>query len=260
VGTQYGTFFIDAQMGRVFQFGGGQGGLNEISNAGMTHWFNNNSKLMLRDQFYWLTNNLGTPVELPNRDTADKSVVGFQSVYDPLTDRIILHKKDYRIADENNFYGVEVGVGQIDKGLYYRFADNDYIQFSYWDANALTYIDIDFNNQEYFENLSWTISYALDYNCWVSYHSYMPNFMYSDRSTYYTFINNNDASNRYVWKHNAQGQYQSFYGESYPHIIEMIENAKAVQEKVFYGIQYLSNCYDVCLFFKVAAAAILNVG
>jgi len=36
VSSQYGTFFIDAEVGRVFLFKG-QGGINEISNAGMEH-------------------------------------------------------------------------------------------------------------------------------------------------------------------------------------------------------------------------------
>lgn len=121
--------------------------------------------MKFRDEFYRLTG-----LEFPNRDTADNTVVGFQSVYDPAMDRVILHKKDYSILQRYSTVEVEPDVFEdipydlleglqgtapaVDGGLYYVMTDTDYITFSYYDEEEDEYVPIDFNNKDYFVNQS----------------------------------------------------------------------------------------------------------
>ncbi len=71
-------------------------------------------------------------------------------------------------------------------------------------------------------NNSWTMSYALEQSDrpsgWVSWHSYLPNFYINVPEKFYSWIYGNDN----LWKHNRKGNYQTYYGVLYPHIIEYI--------------------------------------
>ena len=55
-------------------------------------------------------------------------------------------------------------------------------------------------------NNSWTKSYDIDNNRWISYHSYMPNFYLYDNKSFYSYVNNKAG----LWKHNKEGLFQTF--------------------------------------------------
>jgi|GEM_PF-3332728 len=78
-------------------------------------------------------------------------------------------------------------------------------------------------------NNSWTMSFSLKGNHWVSFHSYMPNFYYSLPEKFYSWNNGNDN----FWKHNKLGEYQNFYGERKPYIVEYVAMSEPLQTKIW---------------------------
>ena len=84
------------------------------------------------------------------------------------------------------------------------------------------------------ENRGWTLSFSLESYTWISWHSYIPNFyihtpecFYSWEKDVYKEINKNP-----IWKHsNLKGEYQTFYGKQYPHIIEYVSNSEKNKTK-----------------------------
>lgn len=48
---------------------------------------------------------------------------------------------------------------------------------------------IDLSNKEYFCNKSWTLSFNLNTNTWISFHSYIPNFYIAENNFFYSGIN-----------------------------------------------------------------------
>lgn len=67
-------------------------------------------------------------------------------------------------------------------------------------------------------NNSWTMSYSLKQNSWVSWHSYLPNFYINVPEKFYSWIYGNNN----IWKHNKEGHYQTFYDKLNPFILEYV--------------------------------------
>lgn len=244
IGTQYGTFFVDSEAGRVFLFGKG---LNEISQAGMEQWFFDYLPLEFDKQFYNLTGQT-----YPVKGTSADNSVGFQAVFDPRMNRIILHKKDYLFRDaKDNGDPITInsviydsildlplltsGVDPADNEIHIVMDEYNYVTFYNWDGNV--YNTINLNNGEWVANKGWTLSYTLDENFWVSFHSYQPNFMYNDGKHFYSFINNILATETITWKHN--GEFQTYYGTKYDHILDMIIDGSPNTEQVYYNCQFV---------------------
>lgn len=81
---------------------------------------------------------------------------------------------------------------------------------------------------------SWTMSYSLKTQSWVSWHSYLPDFYIFDADRFYSWKNGND----YIWKHNVEGNYQTFYGVLYPHIVETVAVNNPLITKVWDYIRF----------------------
>lgn len=80
---------------------------------------------------------------------------------------------------------------------------------------------------------SWTISFSLLSNKWVSFHSYKPNIYLQSPNKFYSWKNINRKEENKIWEHNIKGSYQTFYGELKPHIIEYISVNSPVVTKVW---------------------------
>ena len=236
--TEHGTFFIDSSFGKVFLF---NNSLEEISQNGMSNWFEQNLPLKFTKIFYKLTQTNFTNLEFTGFNS-----IGFKSTYDPRYKRFVLSKKDF--IPTNRFLSMFKGI--IDLTLEIPIPDRNSI---YYDTDSKRffiqninqkYEYIDFIDKNYFENCSWTISYNTYLKCWDSFHSYLPNYLFNDNSTFYTFNRNyidviNNISVNYTWKHNSE-LYQTFYNTKFPLIIDYIVNSENLQERVFESIQYIS--------------------
>ncbi len=92
-------------------------------------------------------------------------------------------------------------------------------------------------------NKSWTKSFSLLSESWISYHSYLPD----------VYINtpNRLLSWKYeygnvVWEHNIEGKYQTFYNTYKPFILELISNSSPVTTKSFetFSVNLLTEKYN----------------
>jgi hypothetical protein len=243
ISTQYGTFFVDREGGQVFLL---KGGLNEISKRGMEQWFKDNLRLNLADQFYQLTGGS----EYPIKDTSSDNSIGYQATYDSRMNRIVLHKKDYSIRETNdngdpiNFGGYgPLPVNPDVNTLYIRdsIINTGNVDWVY-SPNGLQYVLVDLNDKDWFVNESWTISYSLDGNFWIGFHSYQPNFMYNDNLNIYSFINDGNTPDTIIWKH-TERNFQTFYGTKYDHIIDITLDGTPQSEEVYYNVQFVSTAY-----------------
>lgn len=213
--TEFGTYFIDDLKGKVFQF---QDSILEVT-QGNESWFRENIPF----------NILKSYPRFPLLDnTASNIGIGFITTYDPRYKRLIIAKKDYQFIErEGVFYDVQE-------------YEPDRFRWLIVDQNIadpklrIFTIDNPFERPDYFENKSWTISYDLEEKQWISYHSYLPSFMYNTQSKWYSNLYNSK-----LWEHN-KGNFQTYYGTKYKHIFEYVVNVSPLTTKILNDIQYIS--------------------
>lgn len=80
-------------------------------------------------------------------------------------------------------------------------------------------------------NKSWTLSYSLDTQSWVSFHSYLPDFYLEFPNKFYSYTLNTNKN--CFWEHNITGKYQTYYGTPQKHIIEYVSVSNPVITKIW---------------------------
>lgn len=97
---------------------------------------------------------------------------------------------------------------------------------------------IDFTDETKFENKSWTVSFIAD-NL-VGWHSYLPDYMFNTNKE--LFLSKDNA----IWTHN-EGNFQTFFGVEYPHILEWVNNEDPINSRVFNSLEFRQSCekYDL---------------
>lgn len=99
------------------------------------------------------------------------------------------------------------------------------------EEEIFTYVEGDsrlLTPEDYTDN-SWTISFSLKDNTWISWHSYLPNFYINTPEKFYSWKH---GSNK-VWKHNKLGHFQTYYGEYKPHIIEYTSSSNPITTRIW---------------------------
>ncbi len=203
--TEFGTIYVDDLTGKIFILGQG---LKEISTIGLRNFFEENLKLQLNEQWQRLFSNEYPNVNQPSLING----IGYFTTYDPRHKRIIITKKDYKIIEEKSF--------------------NPNQSYNLTDSSR-------------FENLSWTLSYSLLNEAWLSFHSYLPNFYFNDANTFYSSLNSfnnklDDLDNKLsmLWKH-GEGNYQTYYNNKQDFIIEYVDKNPVTES--LNNIYWISN-------------------
>lgn len=98
------------------------------------------------------------------------------------------------------------------------------------------YIQTTYIEGEVVENFSkadnsWTMSYSLKGNNWVSWHSYLPRFYYYISEKFYSW--KDKLLNNSFWRHNRKGHYQNFYGERKPFVVEYTGMSEPLKTKIW---------------------------
>lgn len=218
VSNEYGLFYVDDITGKVIHIASG---VNEISAQGMSAFFEENLPLQLKDQL----NGLG--ISYPyTESTSSPYSIGVSLGWDPRFKRLLLHKRDYRLI-EDKFLGI-LDSQTNDQVLYYnqdKIAwDEETKQFvKYEGANQ---VPVKLTNQNFFEDKSFTMSYLVPAKSWVSFHSYLPQWIFNDSNTFYTCIDND------IYKHNVRN-YQRYYGNKKDFILDLIDVPTRAQSRVF---------------------------
>jgi hypothetical protein len=113
----------------------------------------------------------------PNADTDNHfNACGLHGVYDSKYDRIIISKLDYIPQPEY------VNVIQYDETTGEYYIDKAYGDLSLRKVVSLT-------DRQYFCNKSWTLSYSVNIQSWVSFHSYIPNWYIAENNFFYSGLN-----------------------------------------------------------------------
>jgi hypothetical protein len=153
-------------------------------------------------------------IEFPYKDNpANPYGLGWLSCYDRAKKRYIISKKDYSILfecagirDNDRSYTIGEVYWNDELNVFQIVIANGFIQ----DAEFRT---LEFSETEYFQNRSFTLSYDIDKQGWVSFHSYLPNFMFNTYDRWFSYVSGS------VYEHNL-GDYQNYYGEKHPFIID----------------------------------------
>lgn len=172
--TENGHISVDCERGQVFLFRGNQ--LTDISANGMSKFFTQA-----------LPFQIGKAFPTVNIDNHFKDI-GLTGVYDAYYSRFIITKKDYL---------------PIVSGIEYNG--------SFFTYNGTR---IELSNSDYFCNISFTISYSLTTQSWISFHSYVPNYYISHPSYFESGLNQG------IWRHDDSITFNNFYGKIEDYILE----------------------------------------
>lgn len=131
------------------------------------------------------------------------------------------------------------GSGDIITPAQFQEDMNDFLEGSQNKGVVKTEIKVPVVQVEYVEgsavteftkaNNSWTMSYSLKGNHWVSWHSYMPNFYYYIPEKFYSWQHGNNN----FWKHNKIGHYQTYYNNRHPYIVEYVSLSEPIKTKIW---------------------------
>ena len=188
-----GIAFVNDEGSNIYIISEGKG-LNEISRIGMKNWFEDNLPFRLDEEDYPYRNSL-----------SHEYGVGLISTYDAYNKRYVLTKKDYKPLEGISFNGTD------------------------W-VNGDT--KVSFSDSSSFVNYSWTISFSLLSNTWISWHSYMSDFYFPSLNS---FLSSNGNK---LWKHNTPNSYQNYYGVDKPHIIEVVFLTNPLQTTIWDAVKF----------------------
>jgi hypothetical protein len=227
--TEYGVTFVSGK--KVFSLG--TDGLNEISAIGLRQFFVDNDLKFPKEVFTL------TGVNFPEtHNTASGFTVGYISSYDPNKHRLILHKKDYKIlpAFTEIYVGLRDDEGTFEVGdIVYDVDTQIFQRVNTKNGSNYTYSAISLEDTDYFSNESYTLSFDMNNKHWISFHSYLPNFMYNTEDYFYSSIITSDA----IHEHSSP-VYQRFYGSNKDHIIEFTVTDTPINASVAKSIGYIS--------------------
>lgn len=166
VGTQHrlllkipqGQVTIDAKRGQVFIIQGTQAVDLSGFGSGMHRFFTEHLPFHMYKNF--------PTVDIDNHFKG----IGLHGVYDSVYDRVIITKLDYAPKSKDILYDEE------NKKFFINKTVGNYTFVEY----------IELQDEEYFCNVSWTVSYNMNTKSWISFHSYLPNWYIAENSYFYS--------------------------------------------------------------------------
>ena len=157
-----GQVTVDSKRGQVFLVQGTQ--VNDMSafGSGMNRFFVEHLPFMIDNNF--------PDVNIDNHFKG----IGLHGVYDSVYDRVIITKLDYAPKSNNILYD------PVEQSFYINNVVNGFTIRQ----------DISLSDEQYFCNVSWTLSFNMNTKSWISFHSYLPNFYIAENNFFYSGQNN----------------------------------------------------------------------
>jgi len=223
--TEFGTFWVDANAGKVFLLAGK--GPKDVTLKGMRNWFAEN-----------LPFNVLEALPDCNVDShTSKNGVGLQAYLDPRHNRIILHKRDYKlIGDAATIDSYETYVDPAPNTYGYNSTTGEYYS---WNGVSEVIENI-LSDVSLYEDKSWTISLNLMGENWASFHSYIPMWGFTNRNNFFTTV---DGSNT-MWKHGSRNYGVYYDATPAPCVLDCIYNSKPYTTKTTNSLQYVSKAEE----------------
>lgn len=192
--TPYGHFWVDAKRGRIFQIDQNGKQAEAISetvqgkSSNMRNWFRENIPMKILNY-------------LPIIDVDNKyKGIGFNIWYDDRKTRVFFTKRDYILKqgiNKNNFVFEEET-----RKLFYDEQE------------------VFFDNEDIFQDVSWTISFKPNEGTWGSYFSFYPDYTPFYNNLFQVGYNWGEASGT-LWNHTLENKsFQVFQGNLHPFIVE----------------------------------------
>ena len=204
--TPFGLIWVDQARGKVFSH---SNQLEEVSRYKMYHWFEQNLKSFLRADF--------------DRAGFTLNFDQIRVAYDAKYERTIIHKTDYKFT--------EAMLQQFNNGNVTQAGSSLALRSSVRGQNATSTI-LEWDNPDYFENKSFTISYSHRTKTWISWHSYQPDFLLTAGNTFGSCIDNQ------LWLHDDYYSFGKFFGIDHGSIIEWVDSNLVTQNP--HAIHYYS--------------------
>lgn len=196
INTQYGRFTVDRKAKKIFLFGKG---LVEISNFGVRNFLKENLDLELAKQF----------PEYINID--EVAGIGYKLGFDHRFNKLLFTKIDYKAKHPELL--------RVENGNSFRLKEGG--------------LAVNLDDDNYFENRSFTLSYDPNTKAWISFHTYFPEGYAYDRDHLYSIKDGE------FWKHGDKyGEFQMFYGKYHPHIIEFVAKQKDLSHSTLTDIEF----------------------
>ena len=184
-----GQVTIDAKRGQVFLISGN--GIKDLSafGSGMNRWFTDHLAFEILKHF--------PDVDIDNHFNG----LGLHGVFDSKYDRIIITKLDYVPKSKNIKYDAVTEEFYIEE-VYPQVAPASTTTTSSTTtsipgtttstttiAPLVRRVVVYLTDEEYFCNKSWTVSFNLNTNSWISFHSYLPNWYVAENNFFYSGLN-----------------------------------------------------------------------
>jgi len=205
INTPAGIYYISQNQSKIFLLGGS---LEEISGLGKRWWFSKFLPMRLL-------------VDFPDFELTDNPVVGVgcQSIYDNDFQMLYFCKKDYELRKDlpSSIKVTYSGAGRV-------FLVNGGQKIFLGDPN-------------YFNDVSWTISFDPKQKAWMSYHDWHPDMTIPSKLN---FISTKGST---MWRHNdSTSSYCNFYGVNYPFEFEYVQNTGQTVTTLK-NIEYIMEAY-----------------
>jgi hypothetical protein len=189
VRTEFGTFFVDAKRGHIYQIS--KQGFGEIKSETNFNWFKQNLPFRILKDF--------PEVDIDNPAKG----LGISMGWDERYERVFITKLDFKLTGKTN-----VTYNQETKKFFITGTETEAL----------------FSNTNIWENVSWTIAYSPKLKNFISFYSFTPNYYVPLLGNFQTIINTDTGSS--TWNHNLNPlTYQTYYNKLYPYIIEYNVNS-----------------------------------
>jgi len=212
--TRYGHFYVNRKARKVFMY---SSQIEELSALGMEKWFNDNIPYRLEDFGIDLDQDSLTAVDAPT------NLFGFTAAYDPKYKRIILTKRE-RVP-------TQIFIDLFNNGGIIE------VNNSFFIAGSL-FKPLSFEDNAYFKDGGWTLSYYPETKVWGSRHSYIPRLYAYNTSEYFSLVNSTDVSIGQIWEHSNEDNPGNFFGTVHNFEFEFIDNTLPGASKIFSTVQY----------------------
>ena len=156
-----GQITVDAKRGQIFLIAGDKYGRFQATDITA---FGSGVNRFMTDHLAFEILRFFPEADVDNNYTK----VGLTGVYDSKYDRIIISKLDY------------IPLPQWIPTMTYNTIDKEY-----YVGNTV----VQLSDPKYFCNKSWTLSFNLNTNSWVSFHSYIPNYYIGENNFFYSGLN-----------------------------------------------------------------------